>query len=111
MSQIEEVKSKKLESVVYRGGISTRKPSVVTFAVDHKFAVDVSQLFEDAKAGVEREEGLVALKLVAVYRWPEENLEEPKIEQKITDEIIDSEIEDEDIAPENEEEALDNGDE
>ena len=63
----EEIVSKQIEQVVPRGGIKTKKPSVVTMAIEHRFASRAYDLFEDRKAGTEAETGLIGLKLVAVY--------------------------------------------
>jgi hypothetical protein len=77
---IEEIKSRALDSVEYNGGKRTRRPSIVTMAVDHRFAVEVSELNEDIKNGGERTEGLVGVKLVAVYAEPGESVHEKHVE-------------------------------
>ena len=62
------VESNKIEAVNYRGGHSTRKPSTVTMAVTHKFALVVAELLEDyLKKGETPEEGLIRLELLARY--------------------------------------------
>ncbi len=65
--KVEKIVSQQIEAVVPRGGIKTKKPSVVTMAIEHRFASNAYDLFEDRKSGTESETGLVALKLVAVY--------------------------------------------
>ena len=63
-----ELITSKIEEVRYNGGHSTRKPSTVTMAVPHKFAVQVADLIEEyEKQGIEPEEGLIRLDLVAHY--------------------------------------------
>lgn len=63
-----------IEEVRYNGGHSTRKPSTVTMTVSHKFAIEVADLMEDyIKAGIEPEQGLLRLELIAVYADPEED--------------------------------------
>lgn len=57
-----------IEEVRYNGGHSTRKPSTVTMTVSHKFAIEVADLMEDyIKAGIEPDQGLLRLELIAVY--------------------------------------------
>ncbi len=57
-----------IESIRYNGGHSTRKPSTVTMTVGHKFAIEVGELIEDyQKKGIEPEEGLLRLELIAHY--------------------------------------------
>ncbi len=71
-----------IEEVRYNGGHSTRKPSTVTMTVSHKFAIEVADLMEDyIKAGIEPEQGLLRLELIAVYadEVEEYELEKPGI--------------------------------
>ncbi len=72
-SQIEEVKS--------NGSIRTKKPSIVSVAINHRFAIEAQGLFLDIKSGIEREHGLVRLELYAVYEGGEEELGERKSEK------------------------------
>ena len=71
--------SKGLDSVIYRGSFSTKKPSVVIMSVSHDIALEVSRLFEDKKQNIEREKGLIGVELVLVYSEEEEKKEEPII--------------------------------
>ena len=79
---MKELITSKIEEVRYNGGHSTRKPSTVTMAVPHKFAVQVADLIEEyEKQGIEPTDGLIRLELVAYYADPEEqempNMTEP----------------------------------
>jgi hypothetical protein len=57
-----------IESMRYNGGHSTKQSSTVTMAVTHKFATEVANLIEDyQKKGIEPEEGLIRLELIAHY--------------------------------------------
>ncbi len=92
----EEIKSRALDSVEYNGGKRTRRPSIVTMAVDHRFAVEVSELNEDLKNGNERTEGLIGVKLVAVYADPGESVHGKHVEihsapgqEKLIEEVSD----------------------
>lgn len=67
MSEKRVVVSKEIDTVVPRGGIKTKKPSVISMAIEHRFASRAYDLFEDRKAGTEKKTGLIALELVAVY--------------------------------------------
>jgi len=79
---MKELITSKIEEVRYNGGHSTRKPSTVTMAVPHKFAVQVADLIEEfEKQGIEPEDGLIRLELVAHYADPEIQ-KEPEIEQE-----------------------------
>lgn len=71
------VESNKIEAINYRGGHSTRKPSTVTMAVTHKFALEVAELLEDyLKKGETPEKGLIKLELLARYVEDENSNEE-----------------------------------
>lgn len=70
-------------SVTPRGGIKSNKPSVVEMSIDHRFALQVADLFEDLKAGEDPSGDLLRLELHAVYVGDDEQSEE--IEQKIID--------------------------
>lgn len=57
-----------IESMRYNGGHSTKQTSSVTMAVSHKFATEVANFIEDyKKKGIEPEEGLIRLELIAHY--------------------------------------------
>ena len=65
-----------IESMRYNGGHSTKQMSTVTMAVSHKFATEVANFIEDyKKKGVEPEEGLIRLELIAHYDNGEEEKE------------------------------------
>ena len=65
---MKELITSKIEEVRYNGGHSTRKPSTVTMAVPHKFAVQVAEHMEEyQKKGIEPDDGLIRLDLVAHY--------------------------------------------
>lgn len=59
-----EVVSKTLDSVVYRGSFSTRKPSVVTMSVSHNWALVISKYLEDRKQEIETDTDIVNIELV-----------------------------------------------
>jgi hypothetical protein len=75
--QKQETVSVKIESVTPRGAISTRKPSVITMAVEHRFANRAAELYQDIQTGNDPETGLVGLKLIAIY---EDGKEEPVVD-------------------------------
>lgn len=78
---MKELITSKIEEVRYNGGHSTRKPSTVTMAVPHKFAVQVADLIEEyEKQGIEPLDGLIRLELVAHYADVEEAVD-PDIQQ------------------------------
>ena len=58
-SEVTEVKS--------NGSITTKKPSTVSIAVDHRFAIEAQTYFMDEKSGQEKETGLVGFELIAIY--------------------------------------------
>ena len=88
-----------IESIRYNGGHSTRKPSTVTMTVGHKFAIEVGELIEDyQKKGIEPEEGLLRLELIAHYAddniAPEEQDYEIVTDGEQAEQIIDKMNED-----------------
>ena len=83
-----------IESMRYNGGHSTKQSSTVTMAVTHKFATEVANLIEDyQKKGIEPEEGLIRLELIAHYADdkidPEEQQYEIVGEDEMAEQIVD----------------------
>lgn len=78
-----EVVSTRPIEVRSNGTIKTNKPSSVTMAIQHRFAVDASQFYLSAQENIEPETGLIGFELVAIY-------EDGKAEVK---EIVDLEFE------------------
>ena len=83
-----------IESMRYNGGHSTKQSSTVTMAVTHKFATEVANLIEDyQKKGIEPEEGLIRLELIAHYADerldPEEQQYEIVDEDEMAEQIVD----------------------
>jgi hypothetical protein len=79
---MKELITSKIEEVRYNGGHSTRKPSTVTMAVPHKFAVQVADLIEEyEKQGIEPEDGLIRLELVAHYADEETEIIQGRVEE------------------------------
>lgn len=83
-----------IESLRYTGSFSTKKPSTVTMVVTHKFATEVANLIEDyQKKGIEPEEGLIRLELIAHYAddsiAPEEQQYEVVDEDEMAEQIVD----------------------
>ena len=78
-----EVVSTRPIEVRSNGTIKTNKPSSVTMAILHPFAVPASQFFLTAQENIEPETGLIGFELVAIY-------EDGKLEEK---EVVDLEFE------------------
>lgn len=83
----EILKSKAVEGVLPRGATATKKPSVITMAIDHRFAAEAYGYFEDKKEGKIPETGLIGFKLLALY------------EDGQTEEVIDVELDYDVAAP------------
>lgn len=63
----EVLKSKAVEGVIPRGAMATKKPSIITMALDHRFAAEAYGYFEDKKEGKLPDTGLIGFKLMALY--------------------------------------------